>query len=461
MSIHENSDVRVPINADSVSITRDDSKCILCGSCRSVCKFSQGVYGKYSLEDTLDKAICIECGQCSNVCPTNAICEVKDYLKVKELIQDPNFIVVFQTAPAVRVALGEAFGMDAGSFVQGKMVAALRKLGARYVFDTCYGADLTIMEEANELIERFNDDKDMPMFTSCCPAWVKFVEMFYPEYIPNLSTTKSPILMTGSIIKTYFAEKAGIDPTKIISVAVTPCTAKKYEIKRTEMKYAGDFLEEDMRDIDYVITTRELASWIKEENMDFSALEESEYDSLLGESSGSGIIFGATGGVMEAAIRTASYYITGEPLSAEALEFKEIRGLEGIKEADVTIGEHVLHVAAITGTNHAHQFFDMLKKSDIHYDFIEVMACVGGCVAGGGQPKVDQTVFHLEKEKRAEALYQKDTQMQKRSSYENEEIQRLYREFLGKPGSEMSKKLLHTTYTSKRDMLHAKESVSV
>jgi len=450
MSIHENSDVRVPINSDSVSIKRDDSKCILCGNCRSVCKFNQGVYGRYDLEKTFDKAICIECGQCSNVCPTSAICEVKDYLKVKEYIKNDEYVVIFQTAPATRVSLGEEFGLEVGTFVQGKLVGALKELGASYVFDTAYGADLTIMEEANELIERIQNNGVLPMFTSCCPAWVKFLEIFYPDYIPNLSSTKSPILMQGAIIKTYFAKKMNIDPEKIIHVAVTPCTAKKYEIKREEMNDSGEFLNKNIRDVDYVITVRELASWLKEENIDFNLIEEQEYDSLLGEASGAGVIFGSTGGVMEAALRTAHFYITGERLSDENIEFKSVRGLEGIKEANILIGDYPLSIAVVTGTNNAHKFFEMLDNK--HYDFVEVMACLGGCVAGGGQPKVEQTIEQLEKEKRASSLYKQD-RLLKRCSYENKEIQTLYKEFLKEPGSEISKKLLHTTYSSKSEML--------
>ena len=453
MSVHENSDVRVPINSDSVSITRNDSKCILCGGCRSVCKFVQGVYGRYDLEKTNDRAICIECGQCSNVCPTNAIYEVKDYLKVKEYINNNDYIVIFQTAPAARVSLGEEFGFEVGSFVQGKLVSALKKLGADYVFDTAYGADLTIMEEANELIERIQNNGTLPMFTSCCPAWVKFLEMFYSEYIPNLSSVKSPILMEGAIVKTYFANKVDIDPEKIIHVAVTPCTAKKYEIKRDEMKDSGEFLNKEIRDVDYVITVRELAEWIREENIDFNLLEDSSYDSILGEASGAGVIFGSTGGVMEAALRTAHFYITGERL--ENVEFTEVRGLAGIKEASVNIGEYNISIAVVTGTNNAHKFFELLKNGEKHYDFVEVMACLGGCVAGGGQPKIVQTENHLEKEKRASSLYKKDRVL-KRCSYENEEIQKLYKEFLKEPGSDVSRKLLHTAYHSKKDMLDCK-----
>jgi ferredoxin hydrogenase len=450
MSIHENSDVRVPINKDSVSITRDDAKCILCGNCRSTCKFEQGVYGTYDLEEANDRAICIDCGQCSNVCPTSAICEVKSYKKLKEQMKNKEYTFIFQTAPAVRVSLGEEFGFETGSFVQGKLVSALRKIGADYVFDTAYGADLTIMEEANELINRIHDKKNLPMFTSCCPAWVKFVEIFYPNYIPNLSSTKSPILMEGSIIKSYFAEYKKLDSKKIINVAVTPCTAKKYEIQREEMQTNG------IRNMDYIITTRELACWLKEEKIDFASLNEEEYDSLLGEATGAGTIFGTSGGVMEAALRTANFYLTGNTL--EELEFQEIRGLNGIKEAEVSLENTSLSIAVVTGTKNARKFFELLEKGDKHYDFVEVMACVGGCIAGGGQPKVELTSAHFEKEKRSDALYERDRALPKRCSYENKEIVSLYRNYLKEPGSDISKQLLHTTYHAKDDIFE-KETV--
>jgi ferredoxin hydrogenase len=459
MSIHENSDVRVPINKDSLSIKRDDTKCVLCGNCRSTCKFSQGVYGRYDLEKTNDYAICIECGQCSNVCPTSAICEVKDYLKLKKLIKNEDYVFVFQTAPAVRVALGEEFGLEAGSFVQGKLVTALKKLGANYVLDTAYGADLTIMEEANELLERLNSNKNLPMFTSCCPAWVKFAELFYPEYINNLSTCKSPILMQGAIIKTYFAKQMNIEPKKIINVAVTPCTAKKYEIKREEMNSASKVLNEEIRDMDFIITTRELASWLKEEKIDFNNLEDSNYDSLLGEASGAGIIFGSTGGVMEATLRTAHFYITGKKL--EDLEFKSIRGLDGIKEAKALIGNSLLSIAVINGTNNVHKFIELLKKGTKHYDFIEVMACQGGCIAGGGQPKLKEPMSVYEKEKRISSLYLRDSNLEKRCSYENSDIQKLYNYYLTKPGSKLSETLLHTTYSPKDKMLHETDELYI
>ncbi len=457
MSIHENSDVRVPINSDSLSIQREENKCILCGNCRSVCKYSQGVYGKYDLKETGDYAICIDCGQCSNVCPTGSICEVKDYLELKKLMKNSEYTFVFETAPSVRVALGEEFCMPTGSFVEGQMVSALRKLGAHYVLDTVTGADLTVMEEANELLERIENEENLPMFTSCCPAWVKFVETFYPEFIPNLSTCKSPILMEGALVKTYFSTQLHLDAEKIKHVAVTPCTAKKAEIKKEGMNVSSTE-SSNFRDVDFVITTRELAEWIREEKIDFLSLEESKYDSLLGESTGAGLIFGATGGVMEATIRTASFYITGEKL--EQIEFENLRGFDGIKEAKVMLGDIELSVAVVTGTNNAHKFLELLKKGEKHYDFIEVMACVGGCIAGGGQPKVKEPMSFLETEKRGASLYAKDRTLEKRCSYENSEIQKLYNTYLRKPGSPLAKKLLHTTYTSKKDLLHKSVKVN-
>ena len=305
--------VRVPIELDNVSIQRDEDLCIRCGMCKNVCTEDIGVHGTYTFEETGGKAVCINCGQCANVCPVDSITEKNEFFKVAEAIADPEKVVIVSTSPSVRAALGEAFGMPDGSFVQGKMVTLLRKLGFDYVLDTSFAADLTIVEEASELIERVTKGTaPLPQFTSCCPAWIKFAEMYYPELIPNISTAKSPISMQGPTIKTYFAKKNGIDPKKIVNVALTPCTAKKYEIRRPEMNAAGRYYgDEDMRDMDYVITTRELAKWARFNKIDFKALEDSEYDSLMSAASGAGVIFGNTGGVMEAALRTAYEYITG------------------------------------------------------------------------------------------------------------------------------------------------------
>lgn len=453
MSIHENSDVRVPINQDSLSIQRNNDKCVLCGACRSTCKFNQGVYGEYDLKKTGDRAICIECGQCANICPSGAIGEVCDYQKLKELMKDSSKVFVFQTAPAIRVSLGEEYSLQAGKNVEGKIVIALKKLGANYVFDTTFGADLTILEEAYELISRLKKKEHLPMFTSCCPAWIKFAELFYPELIPNISTVKSPISMQGTIIKTYFSKIKGINPDNIINIAVTPCTAKKYEIRRKEMNNSGRYLKnEKIRDMDYVITVRELATWLKEEGIDFVNLEETKYDNLLGRGSGAGLIFGTTGGVMEAALRTAHYFLTGKTNDI-LLTFQPVRGLDGIKEAEIVIGDNKLKLAVVNGTKNVRKLIQMIKENQLHYDFIEVMACLGGCIGGGGQPKVDSMLTNEIKENRMQGLYQLDAKANFRNSFENPEIKALYHDFLEKPGSQKARELLHTSYQSKKHLL--------
>lgn len=454
VSKHEYDKVRVPIEEDNPAIVRDNSKCVLCGACKSVCKFSQGVYGNYSLDKTDDKAICINCGQCTLVCPTNAITEVMDYPKVKECLKDQDKIVIFQTSPSVRIAASELFGMVPGTSVEGKIISALRKLGANYVFDTTFGADLTIMEEATELINRIKNRQTLPQFTSCCPAWVNFVETFFPEFIPNLSSAKSPILMEGSVIKTYFAEKMHLDPTKIVNVAVTPCTAKKGEILRPEMNSSAHYHKNDsLRDMDYIITIRELALWLKEEGIDFNTLEDSTYDDLLARGTGAGLIFGNSGGVMEAALRTSYYLITGKNPSVDFLNYEPVRGLDNVKTATVTIQDTDLKVAVINGTFQARKFLTTLKETKEHYDFIEVMSCRGGCIAGGGTPKTEIPLPDEIKMQRIKGLYQTDTDSELRNSYENPDIKELYQTFLGKPGSSLSHTLLHTSYISQKYIL--------
>ena len=452
--------VRVPIELDNPSICRKEELCIKCGQCRDVCTKDIGVHGTYNFAQTGGKAICINCGQCANVCPTASITEVYEYEKVKEAIKDPNKIVIVSTSPSVRVALGEEFGMPKGSFVQGKMVALLRALGADYVLDTNFAADLTIVEEASELVERITKKtKPLPQFTSCCPAWVKFAETYYPEMIPNISSAKSPIGMQGPTIKTYFAEKMGIDPERIVNVALTPCTAKKFEIRREEMNAAGKKLgKPEMRDMDQVITTRELAIWAKESGIDLNSLQDSEYDSLMGQASGAGVIFGNTGGVMEAALRTAYFYITGKQPEGKLLDLQPVRGYEGLREASLEINGMTVNVAVVYGTANARKMIELVKKGEKDYHFIEVMTCPGGCIGGGGQPKDFAVDANESRKARIESLYKRDASLAVRSSHENPEIKQLYQDFYGKPLSELAEKMLHTIYTDRSDDLRRGET---
>ena len=440
--------VRVPIEPDNPSIRREESLCIKCGMCKEVCTAQIGVHGTYSLAETGGKAICIHCGQCANVCPPASITEVYEYPAVRAAVKDPEKVVIVSTSPSVRAALGEEFGMPKGSFVQGKMVALLRALGADYVLDTNFCADLTILEEASELIQRITTgDKPLPQFTSCCPAWIKFAETYYPELLPNISSAKSPIGMQGPTIKTYFAQKMGIDPEKIVNVALTPCTAKKFEIRRSEMNAAGKKLGiPTMRDMDQVITTRELALWAREEGIDFASLPDSDYDRLMGEASGAGVIFGNTGGVMEAALRTAYAFITGQRPPEALLDLQPVRGYEGIREASLEINGLTVNVAVVYGTANARKMIERIRSGEKQYHFIEVMTCPGGCIGGGGQPRDILADADETRKARMASLYRRDASMQRRLSHENQEILQLYREFYGEPLSELAEKMLHTAY---------------
>lgn len=443
--------IRVPIELDNPSIMRDEALCIKCGQCKNICSDYIGVHDTYRLEDTNNTAVCINCGQCANVCPVSSITEKYEYPQVREAISDPEKVVIFNTSPSVRIALGEEFDLADGSFVQGKMVALLRKLGGSYVLDTNFSADLTIMEEASELIERVTKQTaPLPQFTSCCPSWVKYAETYYPELLDHISSSKSPIGMQGPTVKTYFAKKMNLDPSKIVNVAVTPCTAKKFEIRREEMNAASQYLGiEGLRDMDYVITTRELAKWAKEEGIDFNSLEDSSFDSLLGEASGAGVIFGNTGGVMEAALRTAHQYITGKPAPAAFYDLKPVRGLDAVKQAEVTIGDLTLKAVVIYGTQNAKNFIETWKRQGGEYHFIEVMTCPGGCIGGGGQPKGTLIKADALRQSRIDGLYQQDASMQLRNSHDNEEIKKLYEEFYGKPLSPLAEQMLHTNYTDR------------
>ena len=446
--------IRVPIELDNVSIVRDEAKCIKCGKCRDVCKLDINVLGRYNFDMTGGKAICVNCGQCANVCPVDSITERCEYELVAEAIKDPDKIVIVSTSPSVRVGLGEEFGMADGSFVEGKMVALLRALGVDYVLDTNFAADLTIVEEASELIDRITNNKVLPQFTSCCPAWIKYVETFYPEMIPNISSAKSPIGMQGPTIKTYFAKKKNIDPRKIVNVALTPCTAKKFEIRRDEMDAAAKYLGIDgMRDMDIVITTRELAKWAKAENIDFDSLEDSQYDSLMSEASGAGVIFGNTGGVMEAACRTAYEFITKESAPDVLLNLEPVRGYEGIREASLNIGGLDVNVAVCYGLTNASKLIDLIKNGDKKYHFVEVMTCPGGCIGGGGQPKDVSKDADSVRKARIASLYKKDSEMKVRKSHENSEIKKVYEEFYDHPLSELAEKMLHTFYSDRSEDL--------
>ena len=448
MSAHQFADIRIPISANNPSIMRDEALCIKCGACRRVCETDVVVGRLYDLESTGDSPICIHCGQCANVCPQNSITEQYEYHEVKKAIVDPDKIVVFNTSPSVRVSLGEEFGLETGTFVEGKMVAALRMLGADYVLDTNFSADLTIMEEASELVERILDKtKPLPQFTSCCPAWVKFVETFYPNLLPHISSAKSPIGMQGPTVKTYFAKENGVDPRQIVNVAVTPCTAKKFEIRRAEMCAASKELHiPDMVDMDHVITTRELAKWLKEENIDFRTLQDSDYDLLMGAASGAGVIFGNTGGVMEAATRAAYYFVTGENPSGDYLNLHAVRGMDSIREAKVNFAKISIRVAVAHGMSSARQILEDVVNGRCHYDFIEVMNCRGGCIGGGGQPKTEVPMSDNIRKSRIAALYKKDSGMSLRSSHENPDIKAVYKRYYGKPLSPLAKRLLHTSY---------------
>lgn len=453
MSKHLSTSVRVPIEADNPSIVRNESLCVKCGQCRNVCTSPIGVLGTYALEQTGDRAICIHCGQCANVCPVDSITEVYEYPEVKAAVEDKDKIVIVSTSPSVRVALGEEFGLPKGAFVQGKMVALLRALGVDYVLDTNFAADLTIVEEASELLARITGatDKPLPQFTSCCPAWVKFAETYYPELLPHISTAKSPIGMQGPTIKTYFAQKMGIDPRKIVNVALTPCTAKKFEIRREEMNAAGQQLGiSELRDMDNVITTRELALWAKEAGIDFVSLEDSDFDKLMGEASGAGVIFGNTGGVMEAALRTAYAYFTGEQPPKEMLKLEPVRGYDGLREASVELAGRVINVAVVHGTENVRK---LIAAGMEKYHFIEVMTCPGGCIGGGGQPKDFAYDADAARKARIEGLYERDAEMELHLSHENKEIQQLYQEFYDAPLSELAESMLHTTYQDRSEDL--------
>jgi iron-only hydrogenase group A len=448
----------------SFSLVRDPEKCILCGRCVAVCDQVQsvraidfsgrGLRTKIStfFDMGLGNSICINCGQCALICPTGAITERSTIKEVWSELHDPEKVVVVQTAPAVRVGIGEAMGLPYGSLVTGQMVASLRKLGFSKVFDTNFAADLTIVEEANELIERIKNKGVLPMITSCSPGWIKFAEHFFPSSLPHLSTCKSPQQMFGAIAKTYYAEQAGIDPRNMVVVSIMPCTAKKFEARRPEMDDAFHYWKEKLHlsenehfyDVDYVLTTRELARMFKEVGIDFTNLPSEEFDNPLGVSTGAGVIFGATGGVMEAALRTAYEVITGSQLTN--VDFVAVRGMDGIKEAEIDLNGIQLKVAVAHTLSNARTLLEQIENGTSPYTFIEVMTCPGGCLGGGGQPIPTDEEIRL---KRAESIYLEDKHKPLRKSHENPEIQYLYQHFLQKPLSEQAHHLLHTHYVER------------
>lgn len=458
-NMYEGSKTPVTIDELTPSIIRDTSKCVLCGRCVERCKNAQGI-GILGFENRGFKTIvapaynrsmknspCILCGQCVNVCPTGALMEKSEIDKLDQAKKEGKYIVV-QTAPAVRAALGEEFGMPIGTSVTGKMVAALKRLGFDKVYDTNFAADLTIMEEATELVHRIKEGGQLPMITSCSPGWVNYAEYFYGDLLGHLSSCKSPHEMEGAIIKSYFAEKKGLDPKNIFVVSIMPCTAKKYEKERPE-----NASKEGLKDVDCVLTTRELARLIKRSGIDFRRLPDEEFDQdLLGEYTGAGVIFGVTGGVMEAALRTAYFTITGK--EHDLITFKEVRGFDGLKEAEIDLNGTKIKVAVAHGMKNAKPLLDDIRAGKSPYTFIEIMGCPGGCINGGGQPFVkpcflpneDANILDTYKEKRAKVLYSEDEKQVLRQSHRNTQIQQLYKDYLGEPNSHKAHELLHTSY---------------
>ena len=446
------------LDTSAAHMVRDNNKCVLCRRCVAACN-NQGVsviganargidtHIGSPFELNLAQTSCISCGQCIVNCPTGALYEKDDTRKVWDALNDPTKHVVVQAAPAVRATLGECFDMPIGTDVTGKLFAALRRLGFDKVFDTNFGADITIMEEANELLDRIKNGGVLPMVTSCSPGWIKYCEHYYPTELDHLSSCKSPQQMQGAIIKTYYAEKNGIDPKDIVSVSVMPCTAKKFECGRDDESASG------YADVDIVLTTRELGRMIKSAGIKFTSLPDEEPDAPLGRGTGAAVIFGTTGGVMEAALRTAAEAITGKEL--ENVEFTEVRGMEGVKEATYKLGDMDVKVAVASGTKNAKVIMDKIKDGTADYTFVEIMGCPGGCINGGGQPVQPASVrnFVDYKALRANALYENDKSRPHRKSHENEDVQEVYREFLGEPNSHKAHEILHTSYV-KRSMFN-------
>ena len=453
---YANNDLKPQIEASAPHLVRDNSKCILCRRCVAVCRYNQhaAVIGTNergfethvgcAFDMPLANTSCVSCGQCVAVCPTGALTDRDDTKKVWEAIADSSKHVVVAPAPSVRAQLGECFGMPIGTNVEGKLAAALRRLGFDKVYDVDFAADVTIMEEGTELLERIKNGGKLPLITSCSPGWIKFCEHYHPDMIENLSSCKSPQQMFGALVKTYYAEKNGLDPKDIFVVSIMPCTAKKFECGREDQSAAG------VPDIDVSLTTRELAAMIKEAGIVFDQLPDEAFDPALGIASGAGHIFGATGGVMEAALRTVAEIVTGKPL--ESVDFHAVRGVEAIKEAEYDLAGTKVRVAVTSGLENANKLMEMIKSGEKDYHFVEVMACPGGCVNGGGQPHQPGYVRNFVdlRAERAKALYSEDKGMELRKSHENPAVKELYETYLEKPGSHKAHELLHTTYVKRK-----------
>ena len=448
-------DFRVVVENDNLCLYRDESKCIRCGRCKDACSSDAGVFDSFDREKS--KNICIGCGKCVSACPTGALLEKSGYRQVLEALNDYDKTLVVSVAPAVRVAIAEEFGFNSGIYDEGRLISALRMIGFDYVFDVTFGADLSVMEEATELVKRLTlKNKPLPQFPSCCPAWVNYVEIYRPDLIANLSTTKSPISMQGAIIKTFFAKEKNFKPENIVHVTIAPCIAKKSEINRDNISGSAKYWKnESLKDVDYVITTRELAHMIKKLNIPYGTLPNGEFDKLFSHGSGSGIIFGNSGGVTEATLREAYYLLNGEEAPANLLTLKKLRSVDGIKEDMVDLGETKIRVAVCNGLKAAKQLLEELDKKEKEFDFIEIMTCESGCVGGPGQPKSQNPDTN---QKRAAALYHNDEESKIRSAHNNPDIQNVYSKFLGMPLSKMSKMLLHTTYNDNSKKFILKEN---
>jgi ferredoxin hydrogenase len=458
VSRYSDTDMRVPVASYNPAIIFDEAKCVYCGACKSVCRRTMSVDGFYDLAKTGDVPVCVHCGQCVTVCEGDAI-QIRPEWQAVKAAKAAGKTVVVSLSPAVRVAVSEAFGQPAGAFCEGEVIAALRALGADYVLDTCVGADITILEEAKEFVDRLKrGTAPLPILSSCCPSWVQFCETYFPDLLPYISTAKSPIGMQGVAIKTFFAQQKGIDSEKIFNVALTPCPAKKFEIRRPEFGVGW------MRGMDAVVTVQELATWMRAEGVDYQALEPSQYDSLWGEASGAGILFGNTGGVTEAILRSAYTFYTGEQPPAEFLNFTAVRGLLGtesrkpgmLKQATATFSEScVIKVLVVQGLANARKVMNQLREGSLKADFIEVMACEGGCIGGAGLPRASNAPYLTRemRQARLEALQARGDHAKQHLSYENPAVKAFYEAMLGEVGSPKAKQLCHTSYCSRAAVL--------